>query len=219
MFCVYEHTCPNGKVYIGITCRNVKYRWNNGKGYIGNKHFYNAILKYGWENIKHEILYENLNENEAYIKEIELIEYYKSNNRKYGYNNSIGGEKSAKGCIPYNKGKHITNNGSFKKGHSVSKKTIENVIKAHKGKILSKETKRKMSIAHKNEKCFWYNKTLPNYVKIKIANAHKKKILYIEENKIFDSIKEAEKELKIHHISDCCNNKRDNINGKHFKFL
>ena len=211
MYCVYKHTCPNGKVYIGITCRNVKYRWNNGKGYSSNKHFYNAIIKYGWENIEHEILYENLNEKEAYIKEIELIEYYKSNNRNYGYNNSIGGEKSAKGCIPYNKGKHITNSGSFKKGHHVSKKTIENVIKAHKG--------RKISIAHKNEKCFWYNKQLPNYVRIKIANAHKKKILYIEENKIFDSIKEAENELKIHHISECCNNKRDNINGKHFRFI
>ena len=193
MFYVYRHTCPNGKVYIGITCRNVKYRWNNGKGYSRNKHFYSAIVKYGWENIEHEILYENLNEKEAYIKEIELIEYYKSNNRNYGYNNSIGGEKSAKGCIPYNKGKHITNSGSFKKGHHVSNKTIENVIKAHKGKKLSEETKRKMSIAHKDERCFWYNKTLPSYVKIKIANAHKKKILYIEENKIFDSIKEAEK--------------------------
>ena len=32
-YTVYKHTSPSGKVYIGITCRKPKYRWNNGKGY------------------------------------------------------------------------------------------------------------------------------------------------------------------------------------------
>lgn len=40
LFTVYRHTSPSGKVYIGITCQDVKNRWQNGrrgglyKGYI-----------------------------------------------------------------------------------------------------------------------------------------------------------------------------------------
>ena len=33
-YSVYEHICPNGKRYIGITSRNPKLRWGkNGIGY------------------------------------------------------------------------------------------------------------------------------------------------------------------------------------------
>jgi predicted GIY-YIG superfamily endonuclease len=38
-FVLYKHTCPNGKVYIGITCQKPQIRWNYGKGYQKNKHF------------------------------------------------------------------------------------------------------------------------------------------------------------------------------------
>lgn len=93
MYCVYKHTFPNNKVYIGITSLNPLRRWKqNGMGYKGQRFVFNAILKYGWDNIKHEILYSNLTKEEACQKEIELIAEYKSNNRKYGYNISIGGE-------------------------------------------------------------------------------------------------------------------------------
>lgn len=91
-YCVYIHTCPNGKVYIGITSQNPLRRWREGKGYIHNEYFYNAILKYGWDNIKHEILFAGLTEDEACEKEVELIAQYKSNNRKYGYNFCEGGQ-------------------------------------------------------------------------------------------------------------------------------
>ena len=65
MFCVYKHTCPNGKVYIGITCQKPEQRWRHGKGYKRNALFFRAINKYEWENIKHEILYENLTKEQA----------------------------------------------------------------------------------------------------------------------------------------------------------
>lgn len=90
-YCVYKHTAPNGKVYIGITCQNPLHRWCNGNGYKGNTHFYNAIKKYGWNNFKHEILFEELTANEAAEKEIELIAKYKSNNIQFGYNLTSGG--------------------------------------------------------------------------------------------------------------------------------
>lgn len=57
---VYMHTLPNGKKYVGITKRNVNERWKNGNGYKNNCRFYNAIRKYGWDNITHEILFDNL---------------------------------------------------------------------------------------------------------------------------------------------------------------
>ena len=73
-YCVYKHIFPNNKVYIGVTCRKPEYRWDNGNGYTNTQRkIYNAIQKYGWENVKHEILFENLTKEEAEQKEIELI--------------------------------------------------------------------------------------------------------------------------------------------------
>ena len=61
-FIVYKHTSPSNKVYIGITKRNPIKRWQGGKGYINNTYFFRAILKYGWNNFQHEILYSELSE-------------------------------------------------------------------------------------------------------------------------------------------------------------
>lgn len=61
-YIVYRHTSPNGKVYIGITSRKPEQRWKNVNGYKDSPKFYNAIKKYGWDNFKHEILFDGLNE-------------------------------------------------------------------------------------------------------------------------------------------------------------
>lgn len=44
-YCVYKHTLPNNKVYIGITKQIPSLRWANGRGYKHSNYFYNAILK------------------------------------------------------------------------------------------------------------------------------------------------------------------------------
>lgn len=97
-FIVYEHLFPNGKRYFGITSKNPNARWENGHGY-DKKHqpvMYNAIQKYGWDNISHNILFENLTFEEATEMEKLLIEKYKTNCVKYGdefgYNMTDGGE-------------------------------------------------------------------------------------------------------------------------------
>lgn len=47
-FKIYAHiNKSNGKIYIGQTCRDVEYCWNDGKGYVGCHHFWNAIKKHG----------------------------------------------------------------------------------------------------------------------------------------------------------------------------
>lgn len=113
LFCVYKHTAPNGKVYIGITSKKPIYRWNNGKAYWQNKHFNRAINHYGWENFTHEVLLTGLTKEEACLKERELIAYYKSNKQEYGYNRSIGGEHP-------NEGADVSEETRFK--HSLARK-------------------------------------------------------------------------------------------------
>lgn len=96
---VYKLTSPSNKVYIGITNKkDPNKRWKNGKGYLlltkeGNyrqPYIARAILKYGWENLKREILFENLTKEEAKLKEIELISFYDSTNKDKGYNIQSG---------------------------------------------------------------------------------------------------------------------------------
>ena len=95
---VYIHTCKaNGKKYVGVTGRNPESRWKEGRGYKTNKHFYSAILKYGWTNFEHEV-FEVDSKEEMYRKEVELISFYHSNDPEFGYNNSSGGEYSHLGC-------------------------------------------------------------------------------------------------------------------------
>lgn len=98
MYTVYMHEHrENGKKYIGITCQNVYERWGNGKCYKQASYFRNAIDKYGWDMFRHEILYTDLAYEEACRLEMELIAKYRTNEREFGYNNSIGGEKGALG--------------------------------------------------------------------------------------------------------------------------
>lgn len=91
MYCVYRHVSPSNKVYVGIT-KDIKSRWGkNGQGYLGKEKngkythwlFAPAILKYGWENFSHEILFENINEISAKMVEEDLIFYYKKENKSY----------------------------------------------------------------------------------------------------------------------------------------
>lgn len=97
-YCVYMHRNKfNDKKYIGITHhKNPKRRWLNGSSYKNSIYFYNAIQKNGWDNFDHIVLFENLSKQEAENKEIELIKEYKSNDRKFGYNISNGGESIGK---------------------------------------------------------------------------------------------------------------------------
>lgn len=89
-YCVYRHTVPNGKVYIGITSVNPLKRWSNGHGYKNNKMFWKDIVLYGWLNITHEILQDGLSECDARALESKLICEHKSYVKEYGYNVQVG---------------------------------------------------------------------------------------------------------------------------------
>ena len=81
------------KYYIGISSRkNLADRW--GKDGIGYKSqpFYHAIHKYGWDNIEHKILFENLSSEEAKNIEMVLIQTLDTQIGHKGYNNTMGGD-------------------------------------------------------------------------------------------------------------------------------
>lgn len=90
-YCLYKHTSPSGKVYIGITSKKVNKRWQNGTGYKPCRAFYRAIVKYGWDNIKHEILFDNLTKEVAEHLEILLVKHFKSLGISYNITDGGGG--------------------------------------------------------------------------------------------------------------------------------
>ena len=90
-YCVYKHTAPSGRAYIGIS-KNPTKRWNMGNGYRYNPYFWRCIQKYGWDNITHEILFVGLSLDDAKAKEVELIAEFRTNEREFGYNISGGGD-------------------------------------------------------------------------------------------------------------------------------
>lgn len=137
-YTVYKHTTPSGKVYIGVTGRDVKERWNSGHGYRRCTAFWNAIVKYGWNNIEHEILCEGLSKKEAEEKEKELISYYKSTNPDYGYNIESGGFIHKIGLKPWNYGLPKEMQPAF--GRSPNQEIRERISKKLNKPILCVET-------------------------------------------------------------------------------
>ena len=163
-----------------------------GKVILNSQSFFNAILKYGWDNFQHNILYNNLTANEASQKEQELIKYY--NTIENGYNCEFGG---------------LTN-----KKHS--QETIEKLRQLNLGKnnpnygkTASKETRLKVSQSHKN---IPHSKEWTE----KVAKAHRKRVLCITTGETFPSLKDAADKtgISMSGISQVCNGIRMTA-GKH----
>lgn len=198
-YIVYMHICPNDKKYIGITKQKPEYRWVNGKGYKTNIYFYRAINKYGWENINHKILYENLVKEEAEQKEIELIKHYKTNKRKYGYNIENGGHAN---CVSEETKKKISN--TMKKNC----KNNPNIFKKGQlpwitGKHHTKET----------------IKIIKDKRKKQIMKT--KKVICIETNEIFNSAREIEEKFgfSANNIRQVCEGLKKTHMGYHWKYI
>ena len=211
MYTVYKHTCPNGKVYIGITSLDVKTRWGRNGALYKNMLFGKAIEKYGWDNIKHEILFSGLTEKEASEKEAELISYYKSNDRKFGYNIADGG------LI-----------------HRHTLQTREKMSKSRKGKKHSEQHNKAVAKALKGTKHSddFKRKCRERNIGRKLTEEHKRNIsdgcigkgtkrvmqfsLDGEYIRTFDSMGDALRFVNgksIGNISSCCSGKKKNAYG------
>lgn len=173
MFSVYVHEFPNGKKYFGIS-KNIQRRFRNGKGYQGQKIVYDAIQKYGWQNVKTTILKTDLTEQEAKAEEIRLISENKTFDRNFGYNQTLGGEGA--------NGRKLT---------ADQKKAIgERFSKSNKGRPLSAEHKEKISASLKGK-----TNKLSEEGKRRIDDAnHRKRLSRETRAKISDRTKQAMRE-------------------------
>lgn len=159
-YCVYVHTSPSGKRYVGMTGKLPEERWGkNGSRYLKKEKngdymhiaFARAILKYGWDNIEHEVVASNLTREEACNFEKLLIEKLNTKNRNYGYNLKDGG----------------LGGGGF------SEETLKKMSESHKGKKQSEETIRKRAEKLRGENNPNYGKPLSEEQKRKIRESRK----------------------------------------------
>ena len=150
---IYRHIFPNGKVYIGQTCRKPEYRWNNGRGYKNSPFIFNAINKYGWDNIEHQILFSNLDQLNADIIEEDLIYYYKQIGKSY----------------------NLANGGSVNRGWKMSDEAKEKLRILSTGRTHSDEAKEKIRLSKLGEKNPSYGKSPSKETREKISKAMKGK--------------------------------------------
>lgn len=135
MYYVYKHTCPNGKVYIGMTGLDIKIRWRDGFGYEKNQAFFHDIVKYGWLNIEHTILSEHNNKEEALREEAYQILLHNAIHPQYGYNFAQNGNTHSTPVAQYTKdGMHIATYESLKDASIATGVNISTLCLCCKGK-------------------------------------------------------------------------------------
>lgn len=147
---VYKHTVPDGRVYIGMTCKTVKARWDSG--YYGNDDFFKIIKKYGWEGIKHEIIADNLTKEEAELIERKSIAEHRSNEEKYGFNFDSGGNFGKKRCTRTKKKMSKTATQLHFGDRLHTKEVVAKRAITQTGRKLSDETKRRIGDSHRGSK-------------------------------------------------------------------
>lgn len=219
MYTVYKHTNKfNSKVYIGITSQKPEWRWgNNGANYKTSPHFYSAIQKYGWNNFEHEILFTGLTKEEACLKEQELIRLCNSMNKKFGYNQTSGGEcciMSDESKLKLSQSMMGNKNGV---GHPCSNEKKRKIRDAQKGRKFTKEHKEKLSKAasKRHIPCSESKK------KTLSQSYPKKRKIYCEElDAVFESVQECGRQLDIPatNITKLCNGRGKTLKGYHLRY-
>lgn len=207
-YSVYIHTTPNGKMYVGITKRKPETRWGrNGNNYKGQI-FYNAIEKYGWDNIEHEIVAEHLTKEEAENFEITLIDKLHTRDKKYGYNVSSGGEGVHGLCgekHPYY-GKPMPE--EIRQKISMSKRLNPKKCTDEELKRMSETSKEIWAREGYREKMSGKNASA--YGKCGADNPTSKKVICLNTGEVYDSAKIASEERLCSHskLCACCRGER-----------
>lgn len=214
---IYKYTSPSGKVYIGQTMNEDrrKHCFMNAKIYAGYA-INMARLKYGPENFKYEVLMEyNTNNIDLLRKilnifEVSYIIKFKSNDIKYGYNITTGGDLNTAG-VKY------TDEAREHCSIAQKKRFINKNNHPLYGRHHSEETKKKISEKAKGRK-------MSQNTKDAIYNATRKEVLQYDlyGNLIceFKSIAEAANILNISRsgIGNCCCKRQNTSHGYIFKY-
>jgi len=158
---IYKATGPSGLVYIGQTTESLKERKRRHqyRAYLGDRRgaFQIALLDEGFSAFAWEQIDTAENKIDLDQKERYWIAHYQSDNSAHGYNQNDGGihykanaetrRKMSESLKGKNKGKTAWN-----KGKHASKETRRKISEAHKGRIVSKETRDKLSVIHKGKR-------------------------------------------------------------------
>lgn len=144
----------NGKKYLGKDTKN-------DPNYLGSGVILKlAIKKYGKENFKKEIVEVCQDQTKLKLREKYWLDFYDAGNNKMFYNwhnHSTGSPKGKK-------------HPNYKK--PLSDYARRKLSEFHRGKVLSEETKRKMSESQMGEKNHMFGKTHSNEARLKLRNAN-----------------------------------------------
>ena len=195
---IYRHWIINDKgqekSYVGQVYRTTRKfepqdRWGkNGNGYAPKKgneptHFYNAICKYGWNSFSHKVLLtiecETPEELVFWLDEWEKYYIWLYDSFYNGYNSTTGGCNGIR-------------NEETKRKISESMKGDKNPMY---GKPKSEETKRKLSEAFKGKPSPYKGKQHSEETKRRMSESQKIKVICLETQQVFDSIKQAQEWL------------------------
>ncbi len=220
MYCVYIHINRyNHKVYVGITGQLPESRWGrNGINYKkSSPRFWSAIVHYGWDAFDHIIIKEGLTRKDACALEIALIDYYCSQDTRYGYNIMSGGDAPEMPQSVRDKLSVALKNNQNGKGHPCSEDKKNRISASQKGRRFTDEHKRKLSEAKRGKS----HAPPSEETRKKISDAHKKRPVYcVETETVYLSIQEAARQtgLLATSICACCKGKHKSIGGFHFQY-
>lgn len=217
----------NNKSYIGQS-NNINRRFSEHRciNHETNKTLKLAYKKYGIENFEFSVL------EECELEELNEREKYWIATLKPQYNRTSGGDGSPNHCVSEEtkqilkqKGKEFWNNldeetkqkiitknlKPTQYGHIVTKETREKLRQCNLGKKQTIETinKRKQTIIEKKKN--GYKQTNEN---------HKKRVICIETNKIYESVKQASEKNNVSSgfLSSVLKKKYKTCKGLHFEY-
>lgn len=214
---LYYHRLPkeisgleHDMYYVGTTRRKtLKQRWQNGCGYKTQR-FGKYIDEYGWDNFEHVVVSMKLLKEDAYMFEERLISYFSSTfELGHGFNVSTGGMCGSNGV------KHFGKENSFfgKKHKDESKKLIKDhhydcskENNSFWGKTHSLESRKKMSNSHKGKQT---GKDSPKA----------KKVICLDNELIFETIKDACIFAKSSKVGDVCRGERHTAGGYSWAYM
>lgn len=149
IFCIYKITnLINNKIYVGkstvpLIVRIRRHCYEVRKG--TNRYLYDAIRHYGWDSFRIEVIESLISKENLSDREKFWIKMLKTNDPNFGYNMTEGGDG---GALPREILIRLAND---RRGKPISEETKRKISIGNKGKkvIISEEAKKKISAALK----------------------------------------------------------------------
>ena len=214
----------NNKIYKGKTTLSLEKRKKSHLHARFHKqtYFYSALNKYGINNFIWEILEDNIDNLNLNKREQFWINYYQSNNNKYGYNMTAGGDNTDNLNRWRIKNPELMHR--FAKEGSKKMRTMlqENPELESKRKEKALIGIKKYAITHKEKlkqhgiNIYLSHKEQQDKQMEEFHKQQSKKVICLNTKEIYPSMAEASRQTKISqgNISACCRGKRQSA-GKH----